>query len=71
MRRLRLVVSTELSEKKKIQAIGSLAAPVRSLVFPREQGRRGLYAVRRRLGTINCKTDGICRQQGRSTNINC
>jgi len=43
----------------------------RSLVCYQKTGRKGPDAVRRSLCCRNYKTGGICRQKGRSTNIDC
>jgi len=108
LRRLRLVLGTELSAKNKIQGIGSLAVAVlrygfevvnwhqktaktrseneettnhswtasskgrcRWLVCTQKTGRKGSDAVGSSPCSINYKTDGICRQEGRPANTGC
>jgi hypothetical protein len=43
----------------------------RLFVSSQNTGRKDPDEVRRSLHSINYKTGGICRQEGRSTNINC
>jgi len=61
LRRLRLVLSTELSEKNKIQAIGSLAVPVLGYSFGiinwRQEELQKLDRKTRKLLTIHV----LCR----------